>query len=107
MNNQVVTQLRTDTQTIGKAIPAPLFHQFSATVKAQHPELAKVQFINACGVLKAARPLGELFGPVAKVYAEVITTSDNLEVIARHDWDRIDQRRRLASAKLYRQRRSH
>ena len=45
MNNQIVTQLRTDTQTIGKAIPAPLFHQFSATVKEQHPELAKVQFI--------------------------------------------------------------
>lgn len=107
MNRQIVTQIRTDTQVVGKSIPAPLFQQFFATISERHPELRRVQFVNACGVLKAARPLGDLFGPVAKVYAEVITQADNLETIAQHDWDRIDQRRRLASANLYRQRRSH
>lgn len=70
---------------IGKALQPTLFQQFSATVKAQFPTLARVQFLNS-GKLQTPVNLDDVtIAGINAIYESITADASNLEAVAAYD----------------------
>lgn len=85
---------------IGKSLHPVLFRQFSALVKAAHPQLVNVQFVNIGRLQTSAVIDNDLLFNILVLYKTVSESATDLEAVAAMDSSRRERARRHNRAVL-------